>query len=157
LIAAFVIYGAGTAASLAVLYGHFGSERARVLLLESGGMSHVIAYLGVTLLACVGYGAVFTIMGQKFNNPMIPAAMVLVWEGLNPFLPSLLKKFSVIFYLKSLLPVEAAVRGPLAILVVNTEPLPAWISIVGLLAVSVLAIVIACAKARRMEINYSSE
>ena len=34
---------------------------------------------------------------------MIPAAAVFVWENLNPFLPALLKKFSIIFYLKSLL------------------------------------------------------
>jgi hypothetical protein len=37
---------------------------------------------------------------------MIPAAVVWVWENLNPFLPTLLKKISVIFYLKNLCPVE---------------------------------------------------
>jgi ABC-type transport system involved in multi-copper enzyme maturation permease subunit len=157
LIAACILFGLSTLASLAILYGHFGAERARNLLFEGPGLEHVFAYLGVTLLACVGYGAVFTIMGQTFTNPMLPAALVLVWEGLNPFLPGLLKKISVIFYLKSMMPVEAAVRGPLAILVVTTDPLPAWICVTGLVAVSMAAMVLACWKARTMEINYGTD
>ena len=50
--------------------------------------------------------------GLLFRNPMIPAAVVWVWEGLNPFLPALLKKISVIFYLKSLCPVEVPAPPP---------------------------------------------
>jgi ABC-type transport system involved in multi-copper enzyme maturation permease subunit len=157
LIAASLLFGGSTLASLAILYGHFGAERARALLFEGPGMQHVFAYVAVALLACVGYGAVFTIMGQKFTNPMFPAAFVLVWEGLNPFLPAVLKKISIIFYLKSLMPVEATVRGPLAILVVNADPMPAWISVTGLLAVSMVAMALACWKARKMEINYSTD
>jgi ABC-type transport system involved in multi-copper enzyme maturation permease subunit len=157
LIAAFVLFGGSAVASLAILYGHFGSARARALLFEGPGLEHSFWYVAMTLLACVGYGAVFTIMGQKFKNPMIPAALVLVWEGLNPFLPAMLKKISVIFYLKSLAPVEAAVRGPFAIMVVSTDPMPAWICVTGLLGISALAILVACLKARRMEINYSAE
>ena len=63
-------------------------------------------------LACVGYGAVFLMCGLLFRNPMIPAAVVCVWENLNPFLPSLLKKISVIFYLKNLCPVEVPLPPP---------------------------------------------
>jgi ABC-type transport system involved in multi-copper enzyme maturation permease subunit len=156
LAAAFLLFGGSTLASLAILYGHFGADRARTLLFEGPGLQHAAGYLGVALLACAGYGAVFTVMGQKFSNPMFPAALVLVWEGLNPFLPAVLKKISIIFYLKSLMPMEASVRGPLAILVVNTDPMPAWISVAGLLAVSAAALVLACRKARNMEINYGT-
>jgi hypothetical protein len=41
---------------------------------------------------------------RALPQPHDPGGGVLVWENLNPFLPSLLKKFSVIFYLKSLCP-----------------------------------------------------
>jgi hypothetical protein len=58
----------------------------------------------IALLASVGYGAVFLIAGLFFRNPVIPAAVVWVWENLNPFLPGFLKKISVIFYLKGLAP-----------------------------------------------------
>jgi hypothetical protein len=65
----------------------------------------------VTALACVGYGAVFLMSGILFRNPMIPAAVVMVWENLNPFLPTVLKKISVIFCLKNLCPRQ---RSPVA-------------------------------------------
>jgi ABC-type transport system involved in multi-copper enzyme maturation permease subunit len=157
LAAAFALFGGSIAASLAFHYGHFGADRARSLLLDGPGLAQSAAYLGVTFLACVGYGAVFTIMGQVFKNPMIPAAMVLAWEGLNPFLPAILKKISIIFYLKSLMPVEAPVGGPLAILVVATDPLPPWIAVTGLLVLSAAALAVAAWKARRMEINYGTD
>ena len=55
---------------------------------------------------------------------VFPAAVVMVWENLNPFLPSLLKKISVIFYLKSLCPVQVDVPPPLSVLVTDTNPTP---------------------------------
>ena len=65
-------------------------------------------YLGVTLLACVGYGSVFLAAGLLFRNPLIPTVVVLVWEAVNGFLPAVLQQISVIFYLKSLCPVSRA-------------------------------------------------
>ncbi len=41
-----------------------------------------------------------------FRNPILPAAAILIWEAINPFLPAVLKQFSVIYYLKSLCPVD---------------------------------------------------
>ena len=64
------------------------------------------AYLGATVLACIGYGSIFLAAGLLFRNPLIPAAVILVWESINSFLPSLLQKFSVIYYLKSLCPIQ---------------------------------------------------
>jgi ABC-type transport system involved in multi-copper enzyme maturation permease subunit len=154
---AIALFGGGALLSLIIFYGHFGVDRAQQMLFESGGYRQALPYLGVTVLACAGYGAVFTIMGQKFKNPMIPAAAVLIWEGLNPFLPSLLKKVSVVFYLRSLLPLDAPVRGPFAMLVVGAEPMPAWASIGGLLALTAAAVGLACVRARTMEISYGSE
>ncbi len=93
--------------------------------------------------------------GIIFRNPLIPAAVVFVWENLNPFLPSLLKKFSVIFYLKSLCPAGDTVEGPLAILITTTNPTPAWLAIPGLLLVSALVLTYAATKSRSLEVTYS--
>jgi hypothetical protein len=41
--------------------------------------------------------SVFLISGIFFRNPMIPAALVTIWENLSPFLSAVLKKISVIF------------------------------------------------------------
>ena len=72
--------------------------------------------------------------GLRYRNPMIPAAVVYVWENLNPFLPPLLQKISVIYYLKGLCPVEVPVPPPLNVMVVDADSTPAWIAIFGLLA-----------------------
>jgi hypothetical protein len=75
---------------------------------------------------------------------------------LNPFLPSLLKKFSIVFYLKSLCPVgDLPAEGPLAILASMTEPSPAWLAISGLLILSALVLAYAAAKTRTLEVSYS--
>ena len=77
---------------------------------QDHGLSQVAAYLGVTVLACIGYGSVFLAAGLLFRNPIFAAAAVLIWEAANPLLPALLKKFSVIYYLKSLCPVQIPTR-----------------------------------------------
>ena len=112
-------------------------------------------YLAVMALACVGYGAVFLTAGLVFRNPMLPAAVVMVWEAINGYLPEMLQKFSVIFYLKSLCPVEVPFRGPLALIAVVPEPVPAWLAIPGLLVVSLLVLIYAASKVRKIEVSYS--
>jgi hypothetical protein len=111
-------------------------------------------YMLVTALACIGYGAVFLVAGLFIRNPMIPAAAVMVWENLNPFLPSLLKKISVIFYLKSLSPVQLNVPPPFSVFVTETDPAPAWLAVSGLLAVASVVLAYAAVSARRAEISY---
>ncbi len=77
-----------------------------VYLYHNHGLEHAAMYVGVTVLACLGYGAFFLVAGMLFRNPILPAAAILIWEAINPFLPGILKQFSVIYYLKSLCPVE---------------------------------------------------
>jgi hypothetical protein len=119
------------------------------------------AYLGVTAAACLGYGGIFLAAGLLFRNPILPAAFVLVWEGLNVFLPAALKKVSVIFYLQSLSPLVAPPDANLSALqklfVTFAEPVsPPW-AVVGLFAVTAAVLVLAARKARKLEINYSTD
>src|ERR1017187_683099 len=85
---------------------HFPPSVRDLYLYHNHGLEHAAAYLGVTVLACVGYGAFFLVAGMLFRNPIMPAAAILIWEGINPFLPTVLRQFSVIYYLKSLCPVD---------------------------------------------------
>ncbi len=128
---------------------------------QSHGMEHAAAYLGVTALACLGYGAFFLAAGILFRNPILPAAAILAWEAVNPFLPALLKKFSVIYYLKSLCPVDIPIppgTSPLlALLVSNPDPVSAPIAILGIVLVSLLVLYVSSFQVRRMEINYTTE
>ena len=77
-----------------------------------------------------------------------------MWENLNPFLPAVLKKISVIFYLRSLCPVEVPAPPPFSIMVIETDPTPAWVAIPGLLVVVMALLVYAAVTARQTEINY---
>jgi len=113
-----------------------------------------MTYVVITVLACIGYGALFLVMILFFRNPIIPALVLYGWETINFLLPPLLKKISVIHYLNSLTPVPAPESTPFAVV---AEPTPAWIAIPGLLIVTALVMIIASTRIRRMEINYGSD
>ncbi len=149
---AFALYGSSTILSFLLLYLPQGQEATEYFSTGSG-LWHLSAYLGVTFLACLGYGAVFLLMGLTFRNPIIPAAVVLGWETINFLLPPSLKQISVIYYLESLCPV-AIPTGPFTIL---ADPAPLWLAIPSLLGVTALVLFLAGLQLRRLEINYSSD
>jgi len=160
LIATVVIFCTSTFLQLAALSLHFtGSEISDYL--AGPGWGHVASYLGVTAAACVGYGSIFLAAGLLFKNPIVPAAIVLVWEGMNMFLPAALKKVSVIFYLQSLSPVVAPPDAKMPALqklfVTAAEPVPAAWALLGLLTLTILVLTVAARKARTLEINYSTD
>jgi len=80
--------------------------------------------------------------------------VVWVWENLEPFLPAVLKKISVIFYLKNLCPVEVPIPPPFNVIVVEADPSPFWIAVPGLLIVSGILLVYSAISARHTEISY---
>lgn len=146
--------------TLAFLW-HFSPSARDLYLYHNHGLEHAAVYVGVTILACVGYGAFFLVAGMLFRNPILPAAAILIWEGINPFLPAVLKQFSVIYYLKSLCPVDIPVQpgtSPvLALLVSNSDPVSAPVAVLGILIVAALALYASSLQVRRMEINYTTE
>jgi ABC-type transport system involved in multi-copper enzyme maturation permease subunit len=161
LLAASVIFTASTALQIVALLWEFNSGTVSQYLYQNHGLSHVFAYLGVTVLACIGYGSVFLGAGLLFRNPIIPAVFVLIWEAANPVLPSLLKKFSIIYYLKSLcpvnVPIDPGMPSLLVLLISNAEPISAYIAVFGLLALSAVVLVASMKQVRRLEINYTTE
>lgn len=153
LIATVVLFSISTVGSMLILYfSLYPSESARFFF-EGAGLAQLFAYLGVTILACIGYGAVFLLVGLFFRNPIIPALLLYGWEWLNFLLPPLLKKLSVIHYLHSLVPVQMS-EGPFAVL---AEPTPAWISVPSLLLFTGVVLLLASRHIRRMEISYAGE
>jgi uncharacterized membrane protein len=112
-----------------------------------------LCYSGITILACIGYGALFLVVGLFFRNPIIPALVLYGWEWLNFLLPPLLKKISVIHYLQSLTPVPVS-EGPFAVI---AEPTPAWIAVPSLIVVTALVLILASRRIRRMEVRYGTD
>ncbi len=128
---------------------------------QSSGMGHAFWYTVAAVLGCVGYGSVFLAAGLLLRNPIIPAAVLLGWESINGFLPEILQKLSVLYYLQSLCPVPAPTdKGAPALiqlLLSPAAPASRLGAIVGLLVVTALVLWVACLAIRRMQISYGTE
>ena len=153
LITCVILFVALTVVAMLLLYfPHFSSQSVRYFL-DGQGTTQLLTYSGITILACVGYGAFFLVVGLFVRNPIIPALLLYGWEWLNFLLPPLLKKISVIHYLNSLVPLPMQ-EGPFAVM---ADPTPAWLAIPGLLIVTTVVLVISAYRIRRMEIRYGSD
>lgn len=153
LITSMILFVPMTALALFFIYLPLGYSAAMNHIFDGPGLSQILTYLGITMLACIGYGAVFLVIGLFFRNPIIPAVLLYGWEFINFLLPPMLKKLSVVHYLHSLTPVPIN-DGPFAFV---TEPTSAWLTVPGLTLVTIAVLVVASVRIRRMEIKYGSE
>src|SRR6266513_6392375 len=146
IVTSIILFTGTTVISMLLLYlPHFYSQSVRFFL-DGAGMGQLLTYVGITILACIGYGAFFLVVGLFFRNPIIPSLILYGWEWLNFLLPPLLKKISVIHYLNSLAPVPVS-EGPFAVV---AEPTPAWIAVPSLIVVTALVLLLAGRRIRRM-------
>jgi len=160
LLATIVIFTTSTALQWWAMLWQF--DRGIIVdFLGNSGWNQFGAYLSVTALACIGYGSIFLAVGLLFRNPIIPTAVVLLWESANPFLPPLLKKTSMIYYLQSLCPVSASPDKnlpPLVNLLISpTQPASTLTAVTRILFLTLLVLVVASRLARRLEVNYSTD
>jgi len=129
--------------------------------LNGPGWGHLFSYLGVASLACVGYGSIFLAAGIIMRNPLIPAVVILFWEGINWFLPSMIKKLSIIYYLQALSPVVAPLSAdipePLKMLATTAAPIPGPLAVFGIFAVAATVLAFAAVYVRKLEINYGAD
>ena len=112
-------------------------------------------------LGCVGYGSVFLALGLYLRNPIVPAAVLLAWEGVNGILPHALQKMSILYYLQSLCPVPAPfdddVPTLVRLLAAPAAPASRPEAILGLLLVTAFVLWFAARAVRRMQISYGTE
>lgn len=152
-VAATVLFAVSLAAQLALAFLPSATAGGMRYLFAGPGLAHAAAYLGVTILAVLGYGALFLVLGLRAKNPMIPAALLLGWEWLNFLLPPALKNLSIIHHLQSLCPV-AIPRGPFAL---PAEPTPVWAALLGLVALVSILLFLGSRRARRLEVTYAAD
>jgi ABC-type transport system involved in multi-copper enzyme maturation permease subunit len=160
LIASVVIFSAGAALCfLVMLWPQESAELAAFW--PDPGVSHLFWYCAAAALACVGYGSVFLAAGLLLRNPIIPAIVMLFWEGINPLLPAMLQKLSVLYYVQALTPVGAPTDpgAPLLIqlLMSPAEPPSTAGAVLGLVALTAVVLWVASHAVRRLEINYSTD
>ena len=161
LLAATVIFTTSEALQILIFAWHFDPNVLSNYIYHGHAAAHAAAYLGITVLACVGYGSLFLAAGLVFRNPIFPAAGILLWEGINPFLPTVLQKISIIYYLRALCPVAIPVAPGtppvLALLVSNADPIAAGVAIFGVLLVSSFVLFMSGLQVRKMQIDYTTE
>jgi hypothetical protein len=164
-------YGAGLIASVIIFTSGALLCFAVVLLMQNpgdvrsfwqtAGWAHAFWYSMAAALGCVGYGSIFLAAGLVLRNPIIPAAVLLGWEAVNGFLPVILQKLSVLYYLQSLCPVpvrtDKDMPALLQLLLNPAAPASHAAAILGILIVTGLVLCIAAFAIRRMEISYSTE
>jgi ABC-type transport system involved in multi-copper enzyme maturation permease subunit len=155
-ISALLLFGTAIVADFTLMYAAFGAA-GQDYVFHGPGLGQLQAYLLIIVLACLGYGAVFLLLSMMFRNPMPAAILVLGWEAINPIMPSLLQKISVASYLRPLMPVTVPADGIFALLTVQTEPVPAWVAVLGLLILIVTVLAYSCVRIRRLEIRYTTD
>lgn len=148
-----ILFGGSSLISFLILYLPFGAEQLVSDFTNGIALSQMAQYLGITFLACMGYGSIFMASSLLFRNPLIPLVVIAGWEMIHFILPPTLKLFSVTHYLKGLLPIPID-EGPLAVIV---APPPVWVSIVGMFGLCFLAIVGTVFLMKRLEVKYSDE
>ena len=149
------VFAAAVITAFGLMYGH--SAAGRAFALSGTGLRHLAIYVLVAALACLGYGAVFLALSLFVRNPIVPAVIFLVWEGINGAMPAWLKRFSVTFYLKPLFPVELPVGGISGLFTVVAEPVGSVAAVTGLLAFTAAVVALACWRIRQVEVSYSTD
>ncbi len=160
LIACAVIFvGGALLAFAAMIWPHDGVEVQAYW--NAGGLTHAFWYAAAAALGCVGYGSVFLAVGLYVRNPIVPAAVLLAWEGINGILPHALQKVSILYYLQSLCPVPAPLDNDaptlVRLLAAPAAPASRPAAILGLLILTAFVLWIGGRAVRRMQISYGAD
>ncbi|NKB35354.1 MAG: hypothetical protein GKR91_19825 [Pseudomonadales bacterium] len=148
-----ILFGLSTLFSFLLLYLSFGFDAIVTDITNGIALQQTGQYLGIIFLACMGYGSLFMAAGLLFRNPLIPLVVIAGWETIHFILPPALKVFSVIFYLKGLLPIPLD-EGPLAVIV---APPPVWVSILGMFGLCAVTVTISVLLMKNLEVKYTDE
>jgi hypothetical protein len=128
---------------------------------NSAGPGHLARYAAAAALACAGYGSLFLAAGLLLRNPIVPAAVLLVWESVNGFLPAMLQKLTVAYYVQSLCPIPPPMPEDMHALarmvLAPAEPASPATAVLGVLTLTALVLWLASRAVKRLEINYSTE
>jgi hypothetical protein len=160
LTAAVVIFSGGALLAFAAMVWPHVTVELRAFW-DAGGMSQAFWYSAAAALGCIGYGSVFLALGLFVRNPIVPAALLLGWEGIHGILPQVLQKVSILYYLQSLCPVPAPLddNAPtlVKLLAVPASPASRPEAILGLLALTAVVLWIASSAVTKLQISYGAE
>lgn len=141
-----LLFGSATLASFAIVNIPTGVS----YLLTAKGFADLAAYVGMTMLGVMGYGAAFLMLGSVLRSPGYVVALLFAWEWFEFLLPPLLKQLSVVHYIKVLTPFPIP-EGPFALL---ADPVPAWQAVLQVLVYATVGVAIAAYATSRTDLDY---
>lgn len=106
-----------------------------------------VGNLAVLLLGVLAYTALFTFLGVLLKRAILVGLVFgFGWESVIQYFPGSTQKFSLVHYLKSLLPYRPAPggQGYLSLLLFRLEPTPPTLAVAALLAVTLVFLALAC-------------
>lgn len=113
-------------------------------------LRQLAAYVGMTMLGSMGYGAAFLLLGTLLRSPGPLVALFFAWEWFEFLMPPLLKQVSVVHYIKALTPVPID-EGPFALL---ADPTPVPVAVLQVLLYAAILVSIAAWSASRADLDY---
>jgi ABC-2 type transport system permease protein len=98
-------------------------------------------FLGTSLLALFCYSALFTMLGTFMKKSILLGLFfVFGWESVVQYFPGVTQKFTIIHWIKSLLPVQSDQGG---FLIFQLQPSPALESVLVLLIAGLIFLILA--------------
>src|SRR5437667_9752756 len=76
LLTSIVLFATVTVISMLLVFFSHSADASAHFFLDGAGLAHLFTYAGITILACIGYGAFFLVVGLFFRNPIIPALLL---------------------------------------------------------------------------------
>jgi ABC-2 type transport system permease protein len=116
-----------------------------------------LRYLGVLGLGILAYTAFFTFLGTVLKRAIIVGLVFgFGWENVIQYFPGSTQRFSIVHYLKSLLPYRPAGGGGrgVALLLFRLEPTTPLLAILMLAAIAAVFLALACWAFRTKEYLY---
>jgi hypothetical protein len=109
--------------------------------------------LGIIVLGLAAYGAVFAMVGAVMKRPLVVGLVyAFAWEQAALLMPGYLRRFTVAYYLQSLVPHAMPSDGVVALLQAVFTEIPGPVTcLVALAGVSLVALVVACRAVERRE------
>ncbi len=118
-----------------------------------GTFPALVTDLAILALGLAAYGAVFALVGCAMRRPLVVGLVfVFGWEQVALVMPGYLRRFTVAYYLQALVPHAMPSDGVIALLqAVMTDTPAAPLCVAALVAISAVALVLACRTVERRE------
>jgi hypothetical protein len=139
--------------AMGILVSIHGAPAAISCVLSLTGLKHVASYATMLFLATAAYGALFLAIGALFRSPSLVAAAFWGWEQLTIFLPTGFKRFSIIQWVTSFMPMSVTTDSMFATLGDPEKPI---VAVLVLAAMSVAFVAAATWRSSRIQVSYGA-